>query len=74
MTSMMSRFKSNASVSMATGDQQRRVIKKRKQDDTTVNLTVTGLYSSSDHTLTAIACYTQIHVHTLSANMLHTHI
>lgn len=47
LTSMMSRFKSDARVSMATEGQQQRVIKKRKQDD----VTVTGLYSSSDPTL-----------------------
>lgn len=47
---MMSRFKSDARVSVATEDQQQWVIKKRKQDDITTNITVTGLYSRSDHT------------------------
>lgn len=76
LTSMMSRFTSDARVSVVTGDQQQRVIKKRKQDD--INITVNGLYSGSDRTLMAHknehmyahwnSVLVQIHLYPLSSN------
>lgn len=65
MTFVMWRFKSDASVSMATEGLKQQTIKKRKQDDITVNITVNGLNSSSDHTSQ------QLHIRVF-AKMLHT--
>lgn len=50
---------------MATEGLKQQTIKKRKQDDITVNITVNGLNSSSDHTSQ------QLHIRVF-AKMLHT--